>query len=129
MNLDRFTEKAMSVLGNAQSIALQHDHQQLTPLHLLQAFLEDGEGYASRLLNKAGIDATAVVSVVEEELNKLPQVIGGDQIYADKHFQTILANLRRNQKIGVMDLSLPIHSCMFLQIKGVRLRIFSKIKG
>ena len=98
MNLDRFTEKAMAVLGNAQNIALQRDHQHLTPLHLLQAFLDDSEGYAKRLLAKAGVRVKDVAEKVEEELQKLPQVTGSEQIYADKAFQTIMAKAEKESQ-------------------------------
>lgn len=98
MNLDRFTEKAMAVLGNAQNIALQQDHQQLTPLHLLQAFLDDSEGYAKRLLAKAGVTVKHVAEQTTAELQKLPQVTGSSQIYADKPFQAIVAKAEKESK-------------------------------
>ncbi len=98
MNLDRFTEKAMAVLGNAQNIALQQDHQHLTPLHLMQAFLDDSEGYAKRLLAKAGVRVKDVAANIEQELQKLPVVTGSSQIYADKAFQTIMAKAEKESQ-------------------------------
>ena len=73
MNLDRFTEKAMAVLGNAQNIALQQDHQHLTPLHLMQAFLDDSEGYAKRLLAKTGVRVKDVAANIEQ--NNITNII------------------------------------------------------
>ncbi|MBA43974.1 MAG: ATP-dependent chaperone ClpB [Magnetococcales bacterium] len=98
MNLDRFTEKAMAVLGNAQNIALQQDHQHLTPLHLMQAFLDDSEGYAKRLLAKTGVRVKDVAANIEQELQKLPVVTGSSQIYADKAFQTIMAKAEKESQ-------------------------------
>ncbi len=98
MNVDRYTEKAMTIIGNTQTIALQNDNQEITSLHLLSAFLDDPEGYAARLFGKAGVTVNDIAARVEGELNKLPQVTGGGQIYAGKDFSTTLAKAEKESK-------------------------------
>lgn len=94
MNIDRLTEKSIELVNAAQTKALQEDHQRITTLHLLGAFVEDAEGYAARLLGKVGVDAAAVKGAVDAALAKLPQVSGG-QVYADQDFAKILAQAEK----------------------------------
>jgi ATP-dependent Clp protease ATP-binding subunit ClpB len=92
MNIDRLTQKSIEIVNAAQTKALQEDHQRLTALHLLYAFLSDAEGYAPRLLAKAGVTAPNLAPQVEAALGRLSQVTGDStQIYADKDFAKILA--------------------------------------
>ena len=98
MNIDRYTEKAMAIIGNAQSIALQNDHQQITSVHLLAAYLEDEEGYGLRLLEKAGADIKALQDNTSSALKKLPKISGSDQIYAGKDLAKIFAKTEKESK-------------------------------
>jgi ATP-dependent Clp protease ATP-binding subunit ClpB len=92
MNMDRLTQKSLEVVSEAQTKALQEDHQRITALHLLYGFLSDEEGYAARLLAKAGVTASNLLAQVEAALAALPQVAGDSaQVYADKDFAKILA--------------------------------------
>ncbi|MDD9911911.1 MAG: ATP-dependent chaperone ClpB [Alphaproteobacteria bacterium] len=92
MNTDKFTEKTINLLNAAQTKALQDDHQRITALHLLYAFLDDPEGYAERLLQKAGTNTQDLLNKTEAALAKIPSVSGDSaQIYADKDFAKILA--------------------------------------
>ena len=83
MNLEKFTERARGFIQAAQTIALRSNHQQLTPLHLLKALLDDEEGLAAGLITAANGDASAARQAVEAEFAKLPKVegAGAGQIY------------------------------------------------
>ena len=82
MDLEKFTERARGFLQNAQSLALRGQHQQLVPLHLLRVLLDDSEGLAAGLIERAGGDAKAAAAAVAAELQKLPRVEGAAaQIY------------------------------------------------
>ncbi|MBT5665263.1 MAG: ATP-dependent chaperone ClpB [Rhodospirillaceae bacterium] len=83
MNLEKFTERARGFIQAAQTIALRSNHQQLTPLHLLKALLDDEEGLAAGLITAAKGDASAARQAVEAEFGKLPKVegAGAGQIY------------------------------------------------
>lgn len=56
----QFTDKALSLITNAQKLAQDHQHTQLLPIHLLSAFVEvtsDGTvGYLQNLFEKARHD-------------------------------------------------------------------------
>ena len=44
MNPEKFTQKTMALLGEAQSLALKMNHARLDVVHLLVAFVEDSDG-------------------------------------------------------------------------------------
>ncbi|MEK7819880.1 MAG: Clp protease N-terminal domain-containing protein, partial [Pseudomonadota bacterium] len=77
MDLEKFTERARGFLQNAQTLASRSQHQQLTPLHLLRVLLDDREGLAAGLIERAGGNARAAADAVAAELQKLPRVEGG----------------------------------------------------
>lgn len=90
MDQNKFTEKTISLMQAAQNVALREGHQALSTLHLLQAYMEDPEGYGSRLLQKAGADVGGVQHAVTQALSKEPAVEGG-QLYAKQELARILA--------------------------------------
>ncbi len=83
MNFDRYTDRAKGFVQSAQSLALREGHQQFTPEHLLKVLLEDEEGLASGLVNRAGGDARQALRAIEQALAKRPKVsgAGAGQLY------------------------------------------------
>ena len=83
MQIEKYTDRLKTLIQNAQSLALRNGHQQLTPLHLTKALLDDEDHLAANLIDAAGGTATQVAQVVDRELEKLPKVegSGGGQIY------------------------------------------------
>jgi ATP-dependent Clp protease ATP-binding subunit ClpB len=76
MNLEKFTDRAKGFLQSAQTVAIRMNHQRITPLHLLKALLEDGEGMAAGLIQRAGGTPALAVAAVDEGLGKVPAVTG-----------------------------------------------------
>ena len=54
MNLEKFTDRAKGFLQAAQTVAIRMNHQRISPAHLLKAMLEDDEGMAAGLIQRAG---------------------------------------------------------------------------
>jgi ATP-dependent Clp protease ATP-binding subunit ClpB len=83
MDLEKFTERARGFIQNAQSLALRSNHQQLASLHLLRVLLDDREGLAAKLIERAGGDAGRLGQDVAAELQKIPRVegSGAGQVY------------------------------------------------
>jgi len=83
MNIEKYTERARGFIQSAQSLAVRDGHQQFSPLHLLKVLLDDSEGLAGGLIDRAGGNSRAILKATEEALNKLPKVSGGGagQVY------------------------------------------------
>ncbi|MDB5313110.1 MAG: clpB1, partial [Gemmataceae bacterium] len=76
MDVNRFTEKAQEALAAAQGQAVRWSHQQVDVEHLLLALVEQEQGLAAPILQKAGPDPDRLKRRVEEELGRLPRVSG-----------------------------------------------------
>jgi ATP-dependent Clp protease ATP-binding subunit ClpB len=83
MNLDKYTERARGFVQSAQSLALREGHQQFTPEHVLKVLLDDEEGLAAGLIDRAGGRSREALKQVELSLAKLPKVdgSGAGQLY------------------------------------------------
>ena len=57
MNIEHYTERAHGFLQAAQTIAMREGHPQFTPEHILKVLLDDPEGMAAGLIDRAGGDA------------------------------------------------------------------------
>lgn len=77
MNIEKYTDRAKGFLQAAQTIALREGHQQFTPEHLLKALLDDNEGLAAGLIDRAGGNARLALQLTDQALAKLPKVSGG----------------------------------------------------
>ncbi|KPF86610.1 ATP-dependent chaperone ClpB [Novosphingobium sp. AAP93] len=77
MNLEKFTDRAKGFLQAAQTVAIRNSHQRIGPEHLLKALLEDSEGMASGLIQRAGGTASVALAEVDKALAKIPAVSGG----------------------------------------------------
>jgi len=76
MNLEKFTDRAKGFLQSAQTVAIRLNHQRITPEHVLKALLEDEEGMASGLIQRAGGNPKIASAKVDEALGKIPAVSG-----------------------------------------------------
>jgi len=82
MNLEKYTERVRGFIQSAQQYALNRDNQQFTPEHLLKALIDDDEGLAASLIERAGGRPRDVELGVDAALDALPKVEGGNgQLY------------------------------------------------
>ena len=76
MNLEKFTDRAKGFLQAAQTLAIRLSHQSITPEHILKSLLEDEEGMASGLIQRAGGNPAIAQAEVDKALAKIPSVSG-----------------------------------------------------
>ena len=74
MNIDRFTQKSIAAIQDAQRLSKEYGNQQIDQLHLLAAVCGDAEGLVPQLLTAMGVDAQRFLAAVGTELEKLPKV-------------------------------------------------------
>ena len=84
MNLNKLTQRSLEALQSAQSLAIQHNHQQVDQEHLLLALLRQENSLLMQLLRRMGRDE-GVISSLEQALQKIPGVTGtgreADKVY------------------------------------------------
>src|SRR3954462_4314244 len=85
MNFEEYTDRARGFVQSAQSLALREGHQQFASEHMLKVLLDDPEGLAAGLIDRAGGNSRAALTAAEEVLNKRPKVqgSGAGQLYMD----------------------------------------------
>jgi len=90
MNIEKYTERARGFIQSAQQAALSRGHQQFSPFHLLKVLMDDDQGLASGLIERAGGDPKAVRAAVEAGLAKLPTVSGDNgQVYLTRELARV----------------------------------------
>ena len=91
MNLDKFTERSRGFIQAAQTIAMRESHQRLTPEHLLKAMMDDEQGFAATLIDRAGGQSARVRQAIDMAVSKLPKVSGdAGQVYVDSAVGKVL---------------------------------------
>ncbi len=76
MNLEKYTEKSRSILQSAQTIALGNGHQKFLPEHILEAFLQDSDNLAEKLIIACDGNADLVRAESLRSLSRIPSVEG-----------------------------------------------------
>ncbi|SEQ31354.1 ATP-dependent Clp protease ATP-binding subunit ClpB [Devosia sp. YR412] len=90
MNIEKYTERARGFIQSAQTIALGKGHQQFAPIHLLKVLMDDDQGMASGLIERAGGDAQTVRAAVEAAIAKIPTVSGdAGQLYLGRELARV----------------------------------------
>ncbi|MFZ3357341.1 MAG: Clp protease N-terminal domain-containing protein, partial [Xanthobacteraceae bacterium] len=85
MDFEKYTDRSRGFVQSAQSLAQREGHQQFAPEHLLKVLLDDPEGLAAGLIDRAGGNSRAALKAVEAALAKRPKISGGGagQVYLD----------------------------------------------
>ncbi|MES2046944.1 MAG: ATP-dependent chaperone ClpB [Pseudomonadota bacterium] len=102
MRLDKLTTKLQEALADAQSQAVANDNQYIEPVHLLLALLNQDDGSARSLLQRAGVNVVSLMNGLKSALDRLPKVTGNDgQVQIGREL-TGLLNLaeKESQKRG-----------------------------
>ncbi len=82
MNLEKYSERVRGFIQAAQQYALNRNNQQFTPEHILKALIDDDEGFAASLIERAGGRPRDVELGVDAALEAQPKVEGGNgQLY------------------------------------------------
>src|SRR5215470_18089367 len=97
MNFDKYTDRARGFVQAAQSLTVREGHQQFAPEHLLKVLLDDPEGLAAGLIDRAGGDSRRALREVEAALAKRPKVegSGAGQIYLEPSLARVFDTAER----------------------------------
>ncbi len=116
MNIERYTDRARGFIESAHSLAQREGHQQFGPDHLLKVLLDDPEGLAAGLIDRAGGNSRNALASVTAALARRPKVEGpgAGQIYLDPALARIfdaaekLADSSKSGKADIEHLLLAI---------------------
>ena len=78
MNFNNFTIKSQEAIQKAIELTKASGQQQIEPLHILKALLEENETICNFIFQKLGAGQTALKQAIDKEIALLPKVSGGD---------------------------------------------------
>ncbi|WP_035375029.1 ATP-dependent chaperone ClpB [Pseudoduganella violaceinigra] len=100
MRQDKLTTKLQEALADAQSLAVGNDNQYIEPAHLLLALLNQEDGGARSLLQRAGVNVGGLAQALKHAMERMPKVSGGD-VTVSREFVNMLNQAdRETQKRG-----------------------------
>ena len=76
MNAQKFTQKSLEAIQEANNLALSNNNMQIEQEHLLYALLTIDQSLIAQLIKKMGKDPQALAQAVKQEIDKMPGVTG-----------------------------------------------------
>ncbi len=91
MNLQKFTQKSLEAIQNAQSMAVEYGNPQMDQQHLLVTLLTQDEGLIPQLMQKMNVNVNGLLQAAENEVKKLPRATGGQTYVSSDLDKTLTA--------------------------------------
>ena len=76
MDPNEFTQKSLEAIRDAQTLAAEHQNQQIEQVHLLLAMIQQEGGLLPQLLKKMDISVESLTAAAKAAVEKLPAVSG-----------------------------------------------------
>ena len=138
VNPEKYTQKSVEALREAQNLTLQNGNQQMEQIHLMRALIAEADGLVPGLLKAAGIETNLLAGALDIALGRLPKVktSGDDRIFVSRDVDLALseaeqiAEKMRDEFISVEHLLLALHHALvvgkilFAQVDGLGVRLF-----
>ena len=90
MDLNKFTQKSVQAIQNAQNSAIKLGNPEVTDVHLSYALLSDSDSIVAKTIQKLGSDYKKVVSAFNQKIDSLPKNDSQSSVYPSTAFQRIL---------------------------------------
>ncbi|MEW9617530.1 ATP-dependent chaperone ClpB [Shinella sp. S4-D37] len=99
MNIEKYSERVRGFLQSAQTKALADGNPQFTPEHVLKVLLDDEQGMAASLIERAGGNARDARLANDAALAKQPKVSGGNgQVYLSQPLAKVFSTAEEAAK-------------------------------
>ncbi|MBQ8087405.1 MAG: type VI secretion system ATPase TssH, partial [Clostridia bacterium] len=94
MNAEKYTQKSLEAIRDAQEIAIRNQNMQIDQQHLLYALVRQESGLIGQMLKKMHIDAARVLAACDREVQRIPKVTGSgreaDKVYVSQSVDAAL---------------------------------------
>ena len=74
MNQEKFTQKSLEALSEAQNLAIRYRHTDIKPEHLALALIGQPDGLIPKILGKMGHEVPGLIDELSAELDRMPKV-------------------------------------------------------
>ncbi|MGL4737277.1 MAG: ATP-dependent chaperone ClpB [Cellulosilyticaceae bacterium] len=137
MNMQKFTQRSLEVIGDAQNLTISNQNMQVDQEHILYALLTQEEGLIPTILTKMNVDVKQLTQATLEVINKKPKVSGpgreADKIYVSSETDKTLAKSEQIAKkmqdeyISIEHLMLALMETANYEVSNL-LRIYSVVR-
>lgn len=100
MNFNNFTIKSQEVVQKAIELTRSSGRQQIEPLHLLKAIIQESETIVNFVFQKLGLTASAITQAVDREISTLPKVSGADVVLSRESNEALQKAVDYSKKQG-----------------------------
>lgn len=90
MDLNKFTQKSVQAIQDAQNTAIKFGNPEVTDVHLSYALLSDSDSIVAKTIQKIGADYKKIVSAFNQKIDSLPKNDSQSSVYPSTAFQRIL---------------------------------------
>ncbi|MDU5526795.1 MAG: ATP-dependent chaperone ClpB [Finegoldia magna] len=90
MDLNKFTQKSVQAIQDAQNTAIKLGNPEVTDVHLSFALLSDSDSIVAKTIQKIGVDYKKIVSAFNQKIDSLPKNDSQSSVYPSTAFQRIL---------------------------------------
>ncbi|EFH93312.1 ATP-dependent chaperone ClpB [Finegoldia magna] len=90
MDLNKFTQKSVQAIQDAQNTAIKLGNPEVTDVHLSYALLSDSDSIVAKTIQKLGADYKKIVSAFNQKIDSLPKNDSQSSVYPSTAFQRIL---------------------------------------
>ena len=92
MSTEKYTQKALEAIRDAQALAQEKNNQYLMPEHLLYALLQQDGGLIGSIFSRMGVDCGGLLRELGAKIDGFPKVSGGSgEVYASPETGKVLA--------------------------------------
>lgn len=90
MDLNKFTQKSVQAIQDAQNTAIKLGNPEVTDVHLSFCLLSDSDSIVAKTIQKIGADYKKIVSAFNQKIDSLPKNDSQSSVYPSTAFQRIL---------------------------------------
>ena len=98
MDFNKFTQKSLEAIQNAQSIALENGHSEIVQEHLLYTLFTQENGLIPEILKNIGVSSDEFLTEISAKLSKLAKVSGQKQVYMSNDLNLAFVEAEKQAK-------------------------------
>ncbi|MBO5345085.1 MAG: AAA family ATPase, partial [Clostridia bacterium] len=120
MDFNKFTQKSLEAIQNAQSVALENGHSEIVQEHLLYTLFIQENGLIPEILKNIGVSSDEFLTEISAKLSKLAKVSGQKQVYMSNDLNLAFVEAEKQAKNMKDDYVSVEHLFLGLVIKANR---------
>ena len=90
MDYNKFTQKSLEAINNANSYAIKNSNPEVNEIHLNYSLIENSDSIVAQIIKTMEVDFESYRNEIRDMMDRLPQASGGSDIYPTQTLSRIL---------------------------------------